>query len=259
MSSCENKYNFQNNNNLDIIVIQAILTNEYKNQTILISKMLSNPTETINCVTDATVEVKTKNHTYTFAHNNQNPGEYISTEKFIATIDNYYNLIVKHNQQQYTAYTKVLPVAPFDSIRFAYDTNQKKYYIDYIAEVFDPFQSAMYQINIDWTSVQQDTTTNTSPPKALTYFFTLKTVDINQIFSPPSEQIFFPESTKVTVTKYSLTPQFEKYIRTMLYETQWAGSLFDVQHGFITTNIEGGAIGFFTASCVYKKEFLVKK
>ena len=255
--ACENSYNFQNNANLDIVVIQGILTHEYKYQTISLSKMLNTPYDTVVYITDATVFVQSKNNTYTFVHNPQKQGEYISTEKFIATVDNFYYLTVKYKEKQFNAATYVQPVAPFDNIKFAYNSQNNLFYIDYVAEVFDPFQSAMYQIEIDWSNTINDSINNTQT-KALTYFFTLKTVDINQIFSPPSQQIYFPESTNVTVKKYSLTPEFEAYIRSMLYETQWAGSLFDVQHGFISTNIQGGAIGFFTASSVYKKESMVR-
>lgn len=256
--SCEKSFDFNNTYNLNIVVIEGIITNQYINQTIKITKLLNNANDSLISVNNAIVKITDGTHIYTFTENDSLPGVYQSDTKFIAVIDKIYTLTVNINDTIYKATTAVYPVVPFDSLQFAFDTSQNLYYIKYVAPVFATNQSAMYKISIDWSNVSGYENLPLSQTQALTYFYTLKTLDINELFGPPKEQIYFPKGTAVKVEKYSLTPEFEDFIRRLLLESQWAGSIFDIQHGFMSTNIQGGALGFFTGSSVYKKTFTVE-
>ena len=50
--------------------------------------------------------------------------------------------------------------------------------------------------------------------------------------------------------KYSLSPQHEEFIRSLLVETQWHGGNFDIEEGNVHTNLSEGALGFFGACSV---------
>jgi hypothetical protein len=129
------------------------------------------------------------------------------------------------------------------------------YTINYVAPIFSPYESALYIIYLDWSEVPGYENKPYDSTHAKTYFYTLQTMDVNEIFQPYQKPVYFPIGTKITEYKYSLTPFFAAYIRAFLSETHWAGSLFDVAHWNLPTNISGGALGFFTASSVIKRQY----
>ncbi len=256
--SCENPFDYQFETTDPLPVIEAWITNEYKNQEIIVSYTLSSPNDSVRYARDARVYVTDGQNVYDFVEQEGNPGHYVSTEKFLATVDRTYDLTVELDGKTYTASTNVLPVFMPDSMRFLYVQEKGLYRIDYVAPYFSPYESALYIIYLDWSNVAgyQDLPYDSTHAKV--YFFTLKTVDVNQLFPPYHEDVYFPVGTKVTEYKYSLTPFFEQYVRAMLVETSWSGSLFDVQHFNLPTNIQGGALGYFTASSVVEREYVVR-
>ena len=85
---------------------------------------------------------------------------------------------------------------------------------------------------------------------AIFYSYTLSTIDVNQLFKPAVENLSFPAGAMVIRTKYSLSPDHERFLRSLLSETDWRGGWFDVMHGNLHTNLNNGAVGFFAACSV---------
>jgi len=118
-------------------------------------------------------------------------------------------------------------------------------------------ESALYLIESDWTEL---TGFDTIPPerkRTLSYFYTLNTVDANELFAPAKEAVYFPKGTKISMKKYSLTDEHAEFMRSMLFETEWTGGLFDANHANVKTNLSEGALGFFGACSVYSRYFIV--
>ncbi len=250
LASCEEPFNYDGYKKLDYIVIQGWLTNEYKYQKITISNVKSYPNDTVVYVSRAYVIIDDGQNIYTFK-DSAGRGQYYSTTKFAATIDKNYYLTVKIGNNIYLAQTHVTPVTEPDSIQFEFDSLRQKYRIKKVAPIFNPYESALYIVYLDWSKVDgyQDKPYDSTHAKM--YFYTLQTMDVNELFQPFEQQIYFPKGTEIIEKKYSLTPFFASYIRAMLSETQWSGSLFDVQHWNLPTNIKGNnVLGFFTASSV---------
>jgi hypothetical protein len=70
-------------------------------------------------------------------------------------------------------------------------------------------------------------------------------LDVSEIFAPSVESISFPSGTKITESRYSITPEYAEFIREVLLETQWQGSLFNTTPANVTTNLSSGGAGFF--------------
>ena len=85
---------------------------------------------------------------------------------------------------------------------------------------------------------------------AKTYYYTLESIDVNQIFKPDQNNNQFPAGSIVLRKKYSMSENQQEFYRTFLSETQWRGSPFDIQKGNVATNLSEGAIGFFAVSTV---------
>ena len=62
----------------------------------------------------------------------------------------------------------------------------------------------------------------------------------------------------MAVKKYSLSPEHEKFIRSMLIETSWNGGSFDTEEDNVYTNLSKGALGFFAVSIVLSDTVIVE-
>ena len=256
--SCEEPFDYNDYKKLDYIVIQGWLTNEYKHQKISIYYVKSAPNDTNVYISNAYVIIDDGENIYSFK-DSSSPGQYYSTRKFAATVEKNYYLTVKIDSNIYLAQTQVEPVVEPDTLELKYDSTRHLYRISKVAPIFNPYESALYIIYLDWSNVPGYKNLPYDSTHAKMYFYTLQTMDVNELFQPFQQQIFFPKGTQITEKKYSLTPFFASYIRALLSETQWSGSLFDVQHWNLPTNIKGhNVLGFFTASSVVSLTDTVK-
>ena len=106
-------------------------------------------------------------------------------------------------------------------------------------------EDAMYELFFDWSKVNGYDSLEYNDNHFLGYAYTLKTIDINEIFAAKKENAIFPLGTIITEKKYSLTPEHAKFIRAMLSETEWNGNVFEASPANLPTNLSNGAIGFF--------------
>jgi hypothetical protein len=87
----------------------------------------------------------------------------------------------------------------------------------------------------------------------------LNTIDVNQLYNiPETQEVCFPKGTRIIRKKYSLTPEYQEFLRTLLTETSWRGGLFDVESGNVMTNLSNGAVGYFSASTVVSDTITVR-
>ncbi len=254
--SCEEPFNYDNFSDPKLVVIQGWLTNEYKKQEIILSWTKANPGDSTIYISHAYVVVNDGTNLYTFKDTTKLLGHYYSSKPFAASVGKTYYLTVKVNDKIYLSNTTVLPVSFPDNIQLAFDSAQNKYYIKQVAPIFSPYESAIYIICLDWSQVNNYQNLPYDSTHAKLYFFTLQTMDVNEIFHPYQRTTYFPPGTLIHEYKYSVTPFFASYIRALLSESQWSGSLFDVQHWNLPTNISNGALGYFTASSVVIRKYI---
>ncbi len=257
-AACEAPFPYTPENTKKYVVIEGLLTNEFRYQKIKLTYSIATTQDTVEPVTGANVVVETKNRIFYFDESDSLPGVYISRKRFAATIDRVFRLTVTVGNQVFVAYTQAVPVKLMDSLQYEFLPDTGLYRISYVAPVFDPFESAMYEIFLDWSHVPGYRNKPFDSTHARMYFYTLRTMDVNELFQPYQEQVYFPRGTVILERKYSLTPFFESYVRALLLETHWSGSLFDVEHWNLPTNINGGALGFFTASSVLNRKYIVQ-
>ena len=117
--------------------------------------------------------------------------------------------------------------------------------VDEVAPLYAPDEQAVYEINIDWSHL-----TSEEPNHAKLFFYTFSTVDVNELFKPPQENVPFPKGSIVIETKYSLNDEFAAFYRALAMETEWQGGVYDENSSSLPTNISNGAHGFFGVSAV---------
>ena len=113
---------------------------------------------------------------------------------------------------------------------------------------------SMMKLEMDWSHLPAYDTLSDERNHAVIYgyYFDALTVDVNELFSPAQDRVFFPPGTRVTITKESLSDGYAEYLRGMLSETAWNGGLFDVKPGDPFTNLSRGALGYFAATSVLR-------
>jgi hypothetical protein len=159
----------------------------------------------------------------------------------------------------YTAKAQSRNVGPFEFLHYSLSANSSdEYYVSWVCGLYNANHPAMYEIQIDWSEVPGYEALPHDDCFATLYYFSLPSIDVNELFAPEAEKILFPKGTKIIEKKYSLSEEQATFYRTLLLETNWKGGYFDVAPANITTNLSGGALGFFGVSQVIADSVVVE-
>lgn len=258
-SSCEKsiKWELQNSDN-EYFIVEGIITNEYKNQKIVITKSFYDINDTGANVLGANVSVYDGFTRFSFSEDSLSPGVYYSDEKFIGVVNRIYSLNIILNDKTYSAVTEMLPVIDYEPISYVFDSIIGLYAFTNYPSQFSFDEDAMYIIEIDRSNTLEYADSAYNAIHSVLYFYTLTSLDVTELFMPQSELIYFPQGSVITERKFSLTPAHAQFYRSLLLETTWRGGVFDLDQGNVTTNLTNGALGFFGACSVIEKTFEIQ-
>ena len=247
---------------INTVVVDAIITDEFKHQKIRLTKPFTNPNQEALPVSYAHVRVSYSDNIdkdVYFTENPDDPGTYMSDVEFTGSINITYHLEIDYASEIYTADTRMIPVNPSAPLSYAPAGNSGNLYkITHIAPQYNAEEQAMYEVIIDWTHLVNTTQSDTLTIVKL-FYYTFNAIDVSYIIFPQDkEEIFFPRGSIITETKYSLTDEYAAYLRALLAETEWQGSLFEEARGNLPTNISNGGLGYFSACSVISKVMVVQ-
>jgi hypothetical protein len=118
-------------------------------------------------------------------------------------------------------------------------------------------EPSMTEVYMDWSSIPSYCSTYGHCEAQETFYY-LKNIDVNKVFGPEKEVIYFPSETKIVRRIYSLSNEHQAFLRSLLMETEWRGGLFDVQPANVKSNLSNGAWGFFGACMVLTDSLIAK-
>ncbi|MBE9509720.1 MAG: DUF4249 family protein, partial [Bacteroidetes bacterium] len=234
--SCEEEKEwYLHTKNLPVIVVDGILTNEKKAHEIRLTRPVTEMNQTPKPVSSALVAVFDGSKVYILHEDPVNPGLYKTIPEFRALYGKQYMLYIKFQDQEYTANASMKPVTPLKPIN-----------ISYVGELFkielqDSDEPSMIEVYLDWSHLPGYKNKSADETHAKLVFYSLNSIDVNEMFKPGKETILFPGGTKILRKKYSLSDDHQKFLRTMLSETEWKGGVFDVLPGNVYTNLSEGA------------------
>jgi hypothetical protein len=234
----------------DLIVVDGIIVDEQKSQTIKITHSVTNLNEVPKPVLGANVLIYDDDSTYYLVEQPSGSGLYLTNSNFIARVGKKYTLLINYNNKIYSAKTYMLPGYQFRQLEYEKNSADDKFHIDWVAYPYNTVKPAMWEILLDWSHVSGYNTSDSGKNTAILRYYSLSTLDVNELFAPSSEKISFPKGTIITERRYSLTPEHVEFIRAMLSETNWNGGLFDSNPANVPTNLSEGAAGFFGACSV---------
>jgi hypothetical protein len=235
----------------DFIVVEGIITNEFKQQTIKLTRTISAPNETPEPVTGAEVIVSTIDSVYTFSEDSTKPGVYNSNVPFAGIVSNEYTLFINATGNIITAKAIMPQGADFQFLRYNRQAGKGMLYnIVWVAGQYNAESPAMYEILLDWSIVPGYEGASYDSTHARLLHYTLPTLDVSQMFAPAMETVLFPKGTIITEKRYSLSTQHAAFIRALLAETNFQGGLFNSVPSNLPVNLSNNGIGFFGASAV---------
>jgi hypothetical protein len=254
--ACERQADWEYQEAPEILVVDALLTNELKIQEIKLSFLKDSMSQKSKLVSGASVKVFENDEAFTFFE--ISPGYYKYLPKRFALINKNYRLRIEYQGKVYFARCKAVPVEAINENEYAIEENESGWFeINQIADSYSFNTPSMHELYLDWSSTGLRDEKGKNSAKLI--YYALPSLDIHQLFAPDKEKISFPEGTKITHKKYSLTEEHAQFIRSLLTETEWKGGLFDPPSANIPTNLSEGAIGYFGSCSVVIKEFVFTK
>ncbi|MDA7501649.1 DUF4249 family protein [Chitinophagales bacterium] len=254
LASCEQSSNWDlSTENEHQLIIEAILTDEVAQQELFLSRTFDSLTEEASTVSDAVVSVQVNETNYTFEADQQNPGRYISQDIFGVQSRLDYKLQVALDGQTYSATSQLSEVAPIPEVSFDEQASTGLLQLADFVPLFNPNQQSWYRIEIDWSHLSTE-----SPNEALLHLYTFSSLHISELAPPPKSPIYFPAGSIVTVEKLGLNDDFAAFLRAKAIETDWNGSFFYSAAANPTTNIDGGALGFFSTCSLLRQTLIAE-
>jgi hypothetical protein len=256
-TACEKKIDWSLNQiEREFVVVNGMITNENKIQSITLNYSVANLNDTARPVTGAVVSITDGSNTWNLGENDTMPGTYDTDTNMRGISGKTYRLNITAYGKTYTAEDQMPKSELFSQLRYTLGADNL-YHITWVANPYNPGKPAMYEVLVDWSEVQKFDETDPALCRATLYYYTLTTIDVSQIFQPELEKISFPLWTNITERKYNLSPGFENYLRCLLLETKWRGGLFDSTPANLPTNLSEGALGYFAACPVSELSLIV--
>ncbi|MEI6456232.1 MAG: DUF4249 family protein [bacterium] len=245
-TGCQKEVNWPvPDSNLDLVIVDGILTDENKVQSVKIYYSVNQQNDTVRPVTSANVLISNEDSAWTLIEQPGKPGNYLAGHSFPALPGKNYTLHVFKDDKLYTAKASLVAGIEFEELKYTKNDSDDLYHLEWVADAFNADQPAMWEVLIDWSDVSGYENTDSLLCRARLKFYTLPTLDVSEIFAPEMESISFPAGTRITEKRYSLTEEHAAFLRAMLLETNWQGGLFGSAPANVITNLGGGAFGFF--------------
>lgn len=221
------------------IVVDAIITNEPKSHIITVSAVNPGPNEEQKGISDVNIIIADEDgNVYTTSERDESPGLY-ETVPFQAVAGKYYALFLEYHGFIDTAFATMEGITPLkDLVIERADSG--------LLKIVPPESDgpAMTEVYYDWSD-NAEYCQKYGNCYAAEVYYKINYLDIIREFAPEKQEILFPEETTIVRRKYSLSQEHQKFIRSLLIETEWRGGLFDADYGNVESNFRNGSFGFF--------------
>ncbi|OFX22990.1 MAG: hypothetical protein A2033_13245 [Bacteroidetes bacterium GWA2_31_9] len=257
--ACEKRVDWDiKSDNNELIAVEGVITNEKKAHIIKLTKSSHEMNSMPIPISGADITIVGGAFSDILEENPIGSGHYYTDSTFIGITGNKYVLTISIENKAYYANAHMIPVTQIEAFKYSYSEEKKMNKIDWVTNSYEPEDPSMYEIILDWSSVAGFENKDADSCKAVLYYYSLPTLDVNQIFIPEAETVYFPNGTIATERKYSLTKEHCDFIRSLLSETRLRGGFFDSSPSNIKTNLSNGAVGFFGACSVISTTFEIQ-
>lgn len=233
-----------------LLVVEGVLTNERKNHLVRLSLPYARQNGESQPATGASVLIKEDAVVYVLSEIPAGSGNYY-TPVGRAFTGKVYTLYIQYNGRKYFAQDSPVPVQPLQKLQ--YHQSGARYMLNLGPAGDDP---NYIEHTITWKNTSACISDTFCEGKVI--FYDLKTIDVNELYKPDHAPFYFPKQTSVIRKKFSVSPAYKTFLRSMLSETEWRGGVFDVQRSDVFTNLSEGAVGFFAVCTVVSDSTVVE-
>jgi hypothetical protein len=237
----------------DLLVVEGLITNERTSHTVKLSRPSADLNGPFPAVSGALVVISDGGNSTQLFEYPSGSGVYHS-DTLQAVIGKIYYLYIDYKGKTYTASAAMVPVEPLQPLVYNKTGSNNQYEIVYQ----DTNDASKIEYWITWSYLPGYQESPFEETTARLVYYTLKSFDVNHIFKPEKAQVTFPVGSIVFRRKYSMSNAQQAFVRTMLSETEWRGSIFDVEKGNVITNLSEGAVGFFAVSTVVSDTTIIQ-
>jgi len=227
------------------LVVDGMITNQRGRQEVTLTLPVKNINDIPVPVSGAFVAITDQEKVYFLTEIIEKPGTYVTADTVQGVVGKIYTLYIRIAEFEFVANSYMVPVEPLKNPFIVPCDKQENFYHLIPESEGDPF---MMFIFINWINTPFCKDDHSCHERINHYH--LNSIDVNEFFKPDKEIICFPSGSQIIRRKFSLNPDHQRFIRSMLMETEWRGGIFDVQRGNILSNMSPGAIGYFAASTV---------
>jgi hypothetical protein len=250
--SCQEKIDWElEYENTLRLVVEGKITNERRAHEVKLSLPVYEINGTPRPVSGAEVFISDGDTVVSLQEDPGRAGTYLTPRHVQGVVNKTYLLLVRVNNFECTAIARMEVVTPI-LVPTTYQVRQEPPLYELRFTGSDA--PSMVKLEMDWSHLAGYDTLSDDQNHAVIYgyYFDALTVDVNELFSPAQDRVFFPPGTRFVITKESLSAGYAEFLRGMLSETAWNGGLFDVKPGDPFTNLSRGAIGYFAATSVLR-------
>lgn len=249
LNSCDKTYDWTWDRTAQpVVVIDAIITDEMKVQTVNVYYSTSALNESPLAISNAEVIVSNTDSVYLFTEDPLIKGRYLSVKPFASRSGTTYTLQVSFNGNTYTATDVMTPARDFEPLRLS-SNNEGLDYISWVADSYEAGNSAMYEVIVKWATAD-----SAGFEKARILYYTLPSLDVSEVLAPETEKVYFPANAEITERYYTVSEKYSAFLRALLAETTWQGGLFNSEVANLPTNMSNNARGFFAVCAVKEKK-----
>ncbi len=240
--SCEEKTDWDLQHAGEFLVADCIITNEMKHHDLRLYRSADELNQTPEGFSGAVIQLSDGTDSIGFTEDPENPGRYVSDIPFMASAGKIYRLTLSYEGRSDTAYASMTGVSPLEAIDIIASNG-------YFRLVHQKGPASMTEVYYDW-SADARYCEQYGACRAAEVFYNLDNIDIGKEFAPAKQVILFPHQTEIIRRKYSLSEDHQRFVRSLLLETEWRGGYFDAEQGNVPTNFHHGVRGWFAACAV---------
>lgn len=256
LPSCTEKIDWElDYREADVIVVEGRITSETKAHEVRLSWPVYDMSSLPEPLSGAVVEINDARVIHSLSEDPNRPGVYLTERNFSGEVGKGYQLRIGYGDKRITAVAFMREASPFPNMRLYRVQQQPPLFELYIGDQNGP---SVIRLELDWSHVRAYDTLPDQKNHALIYHYTLGSIDVNRMFPPDREHVYFPPGTIIYREKESVSRAYEEFLRGMLSETDWRGGVFDVLPGNARTNLSEGAIGFFTATDMIRDTIIIE-
>ncbi len=241
----------------ELYVVEGLITNENTRQQIKVSRTQGFNDVGVSAGVSGAEVVVTDDQGLVIAFSEAQPGVYKSKEAFAGEIGRTYTLTIEHNEQFYTASEMMNTMGTIDTLLTQIDAEEQadpdedgRFY-DILVFMKEPQETENFYLVKFFRNGQLENFDGED-------VYVFDDVAIGENLSALPGPVYYAEGDVARMELYSLSRQAFRFYSDLNANINNDGGMFSSQPANVSTNLEGGAIGYFQVSAFDKKEVIIQ-